>query len=450
MTISNQWIYKFSGSEYNNWKYVGDHFEVEPGEGFSMKGVNGTNLNIIDGAPINSGNSQQYDFRGLPNNGTYILEVEKDQVILVGNPYPSALNLDQFLFENTNTTGIAYFWDSNKEVNSHYLENYEGGYGAYSPGAGIYVPAIFSKYTGNTQHEIGISGELYGRKIAPVAQGFMLIGKETGSINFRNSHRVYQKEQKGLSEFKSAKILNTTSIPYLRLQVEINDMLIRSLVLAFREDATNTVDHAMDAQTLDIAANDTGWDILNEYYVIDVRPLISEEKIPLILHLESASEMLFRVSEFNHFDPDRIFLYDALEDLYYPIKASSIKFNLPSGTYKNRFYISFIDKLPETVTSEIFPVPEEVPTKPQIILLNTVSIFQNNPLAQLEIKMLYEAEIESLRLYDINGKMILNENFKEKRKEFSFSTQNLSTAVYIVKVITTDKKELTKKIRIKN
>ncbi|WP_299156758.1 hypothetical protein [uncultured Christiangramia sp.] len=131
LQISNRWLYAFSGTGYSNWQYLGNQFDLLPGEGFSMKGVNGFNLSTIKSEAINPGNAQLYDFRGIPNNGLIEIPIKKDQILLIGNPYPSLFDLDRFLLENKATTGIAYFWDSKAEVNSHYLSDYVGGYGTY-------------------------------------------------------------------------------------------------------------------------------------------------------------------------------------------------------------------------------------------------------------------------------------------------------------------------------
>ena len=235
LIISNKWIYKLSGTDYTDWEYVGDKFKVSPGEGFTMKGVAGTNQNvIIYGIANNPGGNQRYDFRGIPNSGNYSLSIKEGESKLVGNPYPSALDLNKFLLENTSTTGIAYFWDS-KSTGSHYLNEYEGGYGAYSPGAGIngYVPAIFNKFDGygNSISTSGVTGNYYARRYSPIGQGFIVIGSKDGNIHFKNEFRSYVKEDLVLSQFKSKtkKKSKTASeeSPYLRL----NNTKLRQLQL---------------------------------------------------------------------------------------------------------------------------------------------------------------------------------------------------------------------------
>lgn len=442
--ISNRWIYTFSGTNYSNWQYLGDHFDLLPGEGFSMKGVNGTNYTEVEAEKINSGSAQIYDFRGLPNDGKIDLPVKKDQVLLVGNPYPSAINLDKFLIENTSTTGIAYFWDSRKNGNSHYLADYEGGYGTYSPGSGIYLPPVFKRYGDGV--ETGETGIVYPRKLMPTAQGFMIIGKKDGVVHFQNSQRIYQKEVPGVSLFKSSEPVNSLVI----LNIELDSAYIRQLALAFNNNSTVNEDHAMDARIMEETNDDISWSISEENFLINVRPKTDEELIPLRIKLTKETSLKFSVAEFNNFNPDRLFVYDAKDDLYFGIKTGYLKINLPEGDYKDRFFISFIEKISTENTKTDLLVSEENTGKLPNILLNTIDIFQNNRLEQLEIKILYDTELSNLQLYDLNGKLYLNQNFKTKEKEFNFSTGNLSNAVYIVKVKTTDSIELTKKIGIKN
>ncbi|AVR46738.1 hypothetical protein C7S20_16510 [Christiangramia fulva] len=442
LTISRKWIYSFSGIDYSNWQYAGENFDLLPGQGFTMKGVEGVNNSVIEGQIINSGSAQVYDFRGIPNNGQIDLPISKDQILLVGNPYPSTLNLDLFLTENTATTGIAYFWDSGKDVNSHMLSDYEGGYGTYSPGASLYVPAIFQKYlegkdTGNT-------GEVYGRKFSPIGQGFMVIGKENGKLFFGNNQRAYQKEDKDLSQFKSP----IRIIPSLKINVEMDSSYTRQLALAFRNDSTLKEDHAMDARNLDAAISDISWDIDGENFVINVLPAKEKDLIPLFISLNKATSLNISVSELSNFNPDRILIFDTKEDLYYGIKTGYFQMSLPAGDYRNRFYLTFVENLP---AEEILKEGKKISvSKPKNVLLNSIDIFQNNAEERLELKILYSTDFSNIQLYDLNGKLIFRQNFKEKQKEYYLPTGKLSSSVYIVKVKTTDNKELTKKITVKN
>lgn len=444
LSISNRWIYTFSGSNYSNWHYAGDHFDLLPGEGFSMKGVNGVNLSEIEEEIINKGNAQNYDFRGIPNDGLIKLPIKTDQVLLVGNPYPSAMDLDKFLMENTSTTGIAYFWDSRENGNSHYLLDYEGGYGTYSPGAGVYVPPIFKKYSDNS--ETGESGKYYERSVSPIAQGFMLRGASDGMIQFKNNYRLFPNEDSKQAIFKSVENEKSS----LNLNIEIDSAYIQKLALVFKADSSIEAEHAMDAKKMNEDFQDISWNLSNEAFVINVRPRLDQELIPLKISVDKDSKLKFYISEMSNFNPDRVFLVDAQDDLYFSIQTGYLKLDLAKGEYKDRFFLSFIEKVELEAIKPDPGQPNNFIEKPKNILLNTVDIFQNNLYQQLEIKMLYDAEINIVRLYDLNGKLLAIHNLKSKEKEFKIPTGNLSNTVYIVKVNTSDNKELTKKINVRN
>ncbi|UJH91476.1 hypothetical protein LZ575_01555 [Antarcticibacterium sp. 1MA-6-2] len=140
--------------------------------------------------------------------------------------------------------------------------DYLGGYAAYSPALGThgYVPAVFFKYSpdGQAVENTGISGEIYGRRFLPIAQGFMVEGLENGPIFFKNEYRKYQKEAAGISEFKTSDLplKNSESVPFLRLNINFDNTYTRQLLLAFHPGSTTGVDRAMDAKNLMLLESD--------------------------------------------------------------------------------------------------------------------------------------------------------------------------------------------------
>ncbi|MBI6119017.1 T9SS type A sorting domain-containing protein [Salegentibacter maritimus] len=441
LKISTRWIYKFSGSSYEDWTYIGNNFDVKPGEGFTMKGVNGSDHNLINGIENNPGNRQRYDFRGLPNDGEIKVQIKNNKSVLVGNPYPSALHLQSFLLENPNSTGIAYFWDSRDNGNSHYLKDYEGGYGSYSPGANAYAPAVFKTYndggaeTGNS----GANGKHIAREYSPIGQAFMLTGKSDGYISFKNSHRRFQKENNLNSEFKNQQ---RNEFPLLKLNVNFNDLYTRKLLLAFREDSSKEEDWAMDAKIYGMLDNDAGWNIAEALYNIQVRPFRKNDKIPLYINLSEASKLSFSMENIQGFKAKEIFVFDAYLETYNSISENEFTIDLEKGNYSTRFFISFMQE------KEYSPLPKENEvdleiTSPEVI------IAQNNSLSQLEVKML-QANLKQILLYNLNGQMIFKQNIAAGGKGYKLSTSGIRDAIYIVKVISSENLEFTSKISIKN
>ena len=115
--------------------------------------------------------------------------MDTDDFSLVGNPYPSALDLKAVMedVENRNNIdGEIYFWDS--ASTTHILEEYVGGYGVYVPdvdaaGDGMYTDATFIMYDNNGipipsssmgGGAISPVGDMKSRRYAPIGQGFVI------------------------------------------------------------------------------------------------------------------------------------------------------------------------------------------------------------------------------------------------------------------------------------
>ncbi len=86
LTIADYWLWTFnSGTEYSEWNPLRSTGEAAAaGYRYTMKGVTGGN--------------QKYDFRGKPNTGDITVNVVTGKNTLVGNPYPSAIYANDFIF----------------------------------------------------------------------------------------------------------------------------------------------------------------------------------------------------------------------------------------------------------------------------------------------------------------------------------------------------------------
>src|SRR5690606_24644433 len=124
----------FHGREnvYGDWARVTPETTFNVGEGYTMKGTSGE---------VEWADTQNYTFVGIPNNGDISLNINPEQSYLIGNPYPSSIDADQFIRDNlkdvvggTNSdnviNGTLYFW-SHFGGRTHMLKEYEGGYAVY-------------------------------------------------------------------------------------------------------------------------------------------------------------------------------------------------------------------------------------------------------------------------------------------------------------------------------
>ena len=355
LNIEPYWIWKFIASdEYSEWVHVQGNTTINPGEGFTMKGTAGTSVN-------NPGDNQNYDFRGKPNTGTISNPVLTNQFSLVGNPYPSALDAVAYIHDAENTSvinGTLYYWEQDLSVDSHYINDYDGGYATYTISSDgsieTYVPAVFYKYNGDgTVNSLGNgvpSGKLPKRYI-PIAQGFMVEGMSDGIVKTKNSHRVYMKESNSNSSFfrqnNQNVNLNETiefneNYSRLRINVTFNDSYTRQLVKTFTPIASLGFDYGLESINNDLLVNDCFFSDEEFNYIAQASSFDLNMSIPLKFVLENENSIAIDLVSFQGFDNTPIYIYDDLNEMYIDLKQQVFDFNLNLDEYyPERFSIVF-------------------------------------------------------------------------------------------------------------
>ncbi len=462
LTISTRWTYSYAAG--GPWTRIYANNVVTPGYGFIMKGVGTSNHNQI------------YDFRGRPNNGTMAVVVLNGEHTLSGNPYPSALDLNRVFHDPDNTEILQFkYWDelrSGPNADTHlYIDN-KGGYGTWVPGAsdpngtnpGTYVVAPFLDYdsAGNpTGGQSGGSGAYYERRFAPIGQGFHILGLSNGSINIKNSHRRYIVE--GIannSQYRNSE--DDTSVivadpggsepvdnrmPQLRIYTTFGESHFRDMVLGFSDESTDGFDRGFDARhPLDASGGDAYFPIGNDSnlipYVIQTVPFAIEKKIPYTITLDQEFKLLIEVVEQINFDGEA-YLWDKQEDTFRKITQGSMaELLLPAGLYQNRFYIVFRDRKETYENSPVVTETERV--------METVGFFQNNPYKQMEISNPEGYTIKNAKIFDMAGKLVVNQNNLGDASKLTVGTANLADGVYLIKLITSENINIDYKMIIKN
>lgn len=468
LAIAPYWIWKLPAVAASSWVYVGGGSTLAAGEGFTMKGTSGTNTTTVNGVQNNPGNKQRYDFRGKPNDGTITIPVLQDKLVLTGNPYPSAIDLAAFLTAATNSTGIAYFWEQDKTNNTHYIASYKGGYGTYSPmggsGNGVYTPATFYSYDGSgNQVAVTGMGVSYERRFSPVGQGFMIAGSVDGNVEMKNNFRVYVKEAAAnLSEFeRKANTAKTTKetgyfeaiesvsgfdyttvsiapTPQIRLNAVLNNQGVRQIALAFAPNATDGIDHAMDAASTGTEEKADVYFLAddNTELIINALQLDLDKKIPLGFTNNIVANYKITINDMiNVSEVENVYLHDKTTNVYYDIKNSFHELILPIGTNNTQFEITF--KNGSTLGVD------------DVVKENFV-MYQDNKTKSLTISNPLQKDLKSCAMYDIAGKLIFNQTKLGSDSSYNFSTSGLSDGIYIVKLATDSTTDIGQKIIIKN
>ncbi|MFV7236812.1 LamG-like jellyroll fold domain-containing protein, partial [Flavobacterium sp. ZB4R12] len=459
INISNRWIWSYNSAtpdsntdwqDYFQWNYIANTGSLKVGEGFTMKGTGGT-------AAINA--LQNHVFVGKPNSGTITLPLPAIQTYLVGNPYPSALDADEFILDNLAGRGAGvnvfngalYFWDHFGQSDNHILAEYQGGYATYTLTGG--VKAINDSPLNVNDGKIGDNRP--GRYI-PVGQGFFvdayldpsINGTTTtvdgGFINFKNSQRVFVRETSASSIFmktagtKSTKTQETTDTRLkIRLGFDSTVGAHRQLLVGADNNTTNQFDIGYDAQMFDMNDNDMYWELSNSQFVIQAVPNFNDDQIiPFGLIVADEGKATIQIDALENIPETlEIYLHDNITGIYHDIKNNTFPISLAIGEYKNRFSLQFVNKLYGVDKTN---------------LDEGIMVYYTNNNKVLNIKNNFiDATVNTVYLFNILGQPIADWIVEDiKQNNIQIPIKNLNTGIYIAKIMTS-KGDFSKKIIIK-
>ncbi len=431
ISIADFWIWKYGNlaPDYYNWEHVRSTGSLMAGEGFSMKGVNDTNGNVTL--------EQNYVLKGKPNNAEILLTIDNGNNYLVGNPYASALDANQFIADNTTTTGTLLYWE-HWGGGTHNTTGYKGGYAMYNLSGA--VPAMqYDFETGGTLPG-GTPNKLPGRYV-PVAQGFFVVGTSSGNITFNNGQRIFVKEGADsvfIRNGDGSTVTNTSNTTDDRLKIRlgyksVNEEYSRQILVTVDDQATPEVDFGYDGENIDTQIHDMHWVIDNRNFAIQGIDAIDESTIlPLGLKTELDGVNTIKIDALENVPSDlEIYVYDLEEDAYHDLRNSNFTIDLPMGEYVDRFELRFSSVLG---TDEF-----EDESGIQFYFANdNESIVVENPKSK---------NVESVELFNILGQTIVRYDGMGTQEYSEFKTSNISTGSYVLEIVTEGGK-ISKKVLI--
>ncbi|MFD1292846.1 LamG-like jellyroll fold domain-containing protein [Lutibacter holmesii] len=440
--IANYWLFKYANltGTYAEWQHVGSTGSIKAGEGFTMKGGG---AGLID-------TFQDYTFKGKPNNGTITLNVSANNIYLVANPYPSAIDAYKFISENgedTLLTGTLYFWEQYKGT-SHVLAQYEGGYGAMTQGGAVaaVIPAGISP-NANASQSLKIP-----KQYIPVAQGFFVqsVDKTGVEIKFKNSQRAFVKESESVSgqpisvfmKSSNEKEVSTDEKnskgdfrPKIRLGFEAPNVYHRQLLLTVDEKATDSVDWGYDGKVLGMLDDDMYWNISNEKYVIQVIPKITSNKeIPLVITMKETGAVLIQIDTLENVDENlKLYIKDNLTGTKHQINNEPFKTTLDAGSYFDRFSLTF--KSGNNSEGGVTLIEEIIEN---INLSNKgIYVFMNNRSSKLIIRNRLQKTIKRVVLYNCLGQVEHSWTKNLTGTQISLPVAKRLRGLYLIRVKTT-------------
>ena len=467
ITISTYWLWGYSPAEaniYAEWDHILENGTLKTGEGFTMKGTDGT---------ASIGAEQNYTFRGKPHNGDFDLSMAAGQNYLIGNPYPSAVDADEFIRNNLNDVvggtnganvfdGALYFWDHFQKVD-HILKEYIGGYATYNLSGG--VPAISNDARINANDALGIK---YPGRHIPVAQAFLINSSNVnaagvtiigGNIHFKNSQRIFKREQIDDSQFLKPEVTNKTNKQKtqekskIRISFKSPVGYHRQILVGAIPSTTNGFDLGYDALLFDDNVEDMYWMQADNQLVIQGVPNFDKDQVlPLGVKIKENKEFRIRIDTLENTPAEmKVYLNDKLKDSIHDLKAGAYISTSEPGYIHDRFEIIFFKEEPPVIEGPIVGEPgEEGPIieDPETDF-TTLSIKHAHNLREIQIMNPDRLIITSVYLFDLNGNLIEDYTNIPQNKEIKLKVGNYSSGVYLLKVYA-EGKIISKKIIISN
>ncbi|WP_324721749.1 HYR domain-containing protein [Salinimicrobium sp. HB62] len=371
--VSNYWLHKFHGTanNYFSWNHIGSTGTLKVGEGYSMKGTSGYASND---------DLQNYTFVGLPNNGTIELPINQTsegENYLVGNPYPSAIDADSFIWDNitndpssSSFNGSLYFWDHFAKTD-HYLEHYIGGYAVLNISGSVEPASSVDSRIDNS--DPSRTGSRRPGDYIPVGQAFFVntVTAYTGSgvettggntIKFKNSQRIYKREGIDKSNgqdqviFFSAnkKTLNTSTSSENKVEQQRKIWLKfkspagyhRQILVTADNRSTNGFDLGFDAPLIDNNKEDMYWLMGKSELVIQGVPDFNLERIlPLGIKTAEGGKFIITIDGLENVDTNfPIYVKDIEKDTYHNLQESDFTAKVEKGNLHERYAIVFSNK----------------------------------------------------------------------------------------------------------
>jgi trimeric autotransporter adhesin len=339
-TLANMWMTSVNDTFYSfdntatpqDWAYAAPSTIMREGKGYIARAVAGT------GTPTwNPTNTWTSNFIGKPNNGDYTAAVYNNGTTadnLLANPYPSAIDIIAFRNDIDNKaflTGNFYFWTHSTAINSN---NYTSSdYAVFN----IALDAATGTASGATPAP---------DKYVDAAQGFFAEASTSGTVTFKNAHRVSANNN---AFYRTANNQTTVNSDKFWVNLSSNNGIFKQLLVAYADGATTNYDENLDSKTFDSNLYADFYSIIpNQKLVIQSRPAPFTSSDFVQLGFKTTVEGNFKI-ELDHFDSlfnnKPIYLQDNLLGIDSDLSQGSYTFHATAGTHDNRFVLKYSSAL---------------------------------------------------------------------------------------------------------
>lgn len=451
-SISTFWLYTFiNGRTYYDWSKISTGTGIAPGTGYTQKGSG------VDGS------EQQYIFEGKPNNGTILVDVEdvggpgsvpdvSRTTYLLGNPYPSALDIAQFIDDNVGVIdGTLHLWQQWSGT-SHNLRDYNGGYAQVNK-----LDAV------RAYQFVGLSGDNNGSQdgtkvptqYLPIGQGFVTEIIADGVVEFNNGQRVFIKESDADGNYNNGSVFfkrntkkskqaasktdTTPKSDFKKIRLEFTTIAgpdsRRELLMGFSDATTDGYDYGYDSECSEVNNNDLNLSLEGKNMNIQAYGALNNGKV-VPLNFKSSGDNTFeiKITDITNIeDSQDIYIRDNLTGDYFDLTSNQpYRFTSSQGIFNDRLEIVFQSE--EATLSNEEQIAEE-------------NYIYHNRKENLMYAKKMNGEVTRFTLYNIRGQAVMElSKVDTAQLQNGLQLPTVATGTYIACFRMDNKTVLSKKI----
>jgi hypothetical protein len=431
--VTGQGVYSFSPFTFANRFYVyrtATNVYNNADVGFNITGLNPDGVNGTDSNNVQFASAKGYlirmpwdhptaatvwngTFTGVPNNGDIPFTMTNggagQRFNVVGNPYPSPINMTQFVSDNSaNITGTLYFW---RETNGTSANN------AYCSWAG-------GTFTTNSEAQV-----FNPNSTIRTGQGFVVEALNAStSLVFKNGQRSSDNANQFFRNGNTTNDVVETNRFWLNLSNTSG--AFSQMAAGYMADATNGVD-VYDGKNIN-----TGNVLLNSIldttdYTIQGKalPFNATDVIPLSCKITTAGQYTIAIDHVDGLFTDgsqAIYLKDNVTNTEHNLQTGAYDFTSDAGTFTNRFEVVYQTQL--GIENPTF-------TANNVIIYN-----QNNDFVVNSGNII----MSCIKIFDIRGRL-LQEKSGINASQTTINS-GLANGVLLVQITSEDGAVVTKKV----
>ena len=325
-------------------------------------------------------------FTGVANNGPISATVSTalNGFNAVGNPYPSRLNVHNFIDGNTNITGPLYLWRKTNTtgVSTSYATLTKTAYVANGSAGGDTGAGFFPTGGGQEQNWV-----------LNIGQGFIVKATSGSTVSFTNSMR---RSSNANQFFRNSQTTTSINNGLYWLNLIDNTGVYSQMAVGYSSEGTIADDRGIDGENINKEFYLTSLIGAGEYSIQGRPEFDPSDVVPLSYKALTSGNYSIAI---DHVDGlftntnQAIYLKDNLTATEHNLQTSAYNFTSVAGTFTNRFEIIYQSQL--SIENPTFNANQV------IVYKNELNDFVINAGTTI---------MASVKVFDIRGRLLLERN----------------------------------------